>query len=488
MDDLDFDVARSWATEPLFYRAPVPELPPGWHVMEFQLAGVEYHLNRNHAIFGDQPGLTKSAQSVLLSNAIRAKRNLVVCPASLRLNWQREIWRWTTTENVKTYPVMKAGDGISSQHDWVIISYDLLRSGPILDALLDLRWDHVILDEAHYLKDPKGNKRTRAICAPDCIPSVAGRITLATGTLMPNQPIEAYNAIRLLNWDAIGRVSLEGFREYYYDEGGGMVRGPVWVDDAKGGHWESKLHFSNKVRNVPRNLADLQYRLRKHLMVRRLKEDVLHELPVKQWHPFPLSVDADIRKAMAHPGWKMAEKLYEMDAHTFDTGIPVDGMVSTARRLMGEAKAPAVAAYISDMLESGVEKIIVSAWHKSVLEILWKKLHHHGAVFMGEGVSMAKRQAIVDKFQEDPRVRIILGQMISMGVGWTLTAAQDAVLAEPDWVPGNNDQFIDRIHRMGQKGAYVRGHVPVVPGTLDERILGTAIQKDQNIYQAMDAR
>jgi len=77
--------------------------------------------------------------------------------------------------------------------------------------------------------------------------------------------------------------------------------------------------------------------------------------------------------------------------------------------------------------------------------------------------------------------------MMPLGEGWTLAVAQDAVICEPDWVPGKNDQLLDRIHRMGQEGDYIIGHVPVVPDTLDERILATAIAKDRNIYKALDA-
>lgn len=477
----DYDVERSRAVAPMFYRAPSPSnVKP----MEYQHAGVEYALARNHHLFGDAPGLGKTAECILLGNAIGARHTLVVCPASLRLNWEREIWTWSTIPNVSTYPVLKSGDGVSLQANYVIISYALLANEAILDAILDERWDHVILDEAHAIKDPKGNTRTRAICAPDCIPSVAGRITLASGTILPNSPVECYNAIRLLHWDAINKASLETFRETYYDLGGGMVRGPVFDPQTK--VWKNELHWSNKVRNAPKNLDDLQYRLRKYIMVRRLKEQVLHELPPKQWHPFPLEVTAEMRRALKHPGWATAEKLYAMDPDAFNDGIPVDGAISTARKMLGEAKMPSVAAYIEDLLEGGVEKLVVTAWHTSVLHYLRDKLSKYGLVYMDGSTSAAKKQAAVDQFQQQDNIRIILGQTAVIGEGWTLTRAQDVVLAEPDWVPGRNDQALDRIHRKGQTGDRVIGHIPVVPGTLDERVMSTAIRKDRAIYEALD--
>ena len=469
--ETDFDIQRSRATEPLFYDAPRPStvLPK-----QYQLAGVEYALARDNMLFGDAPGLGKTAECIMLGNAIEAKRTLVVCPASLRLNWEREIWAWSTIPDVTTYPVLKSKDGVSPDHNYVIISYALLTNPSVLNAIMDLRWDHLILDEAHALKDPKGNKRTRVLCAPDLIPSVVGRITMASGTILPNQPIECYNALRLLNWDAIDRMSLRAFRNYFYELGSGFVT------------IRGRVQWSNRVRNVPCNLDELQFRLRKNIMIRRVKEQVLHELPAKQWHLFPLELTAGIRKALKHPGWAEAEKLYEMDADSFISGVPVDGAVATARRELGEAKAPSIADYVEQMLLEGVYKIVVAAWHHSVLDLLKERLSKHGLVYMDGSTSAARKQEVVDQFQTDEDIHIILGQMLPLGEGWTLAKAQDVVLSEPDWVPGKNDQMLDRIHRIGQEGDYILGHVPVVPDTLDERILSTAIAKDQNIYRALD--
>ncbi|KKL91675.1 hypothetical protein LCGC14_1892270, partial [marine sediment metagenome] len=153
----DFDLLASRAVAPQFYRAPHPEEVTPY---EFQHAGVEYHLARDNALFGDAPGLGKTAECVLLSNAIRAQRTLVICPASLRLNWEREIWAWSTIPRISTYPILKGGDGVSHEADYVITSYAMLQNKGILGAILDLRWDHLILDEAHALKDPRGNRRT----------------------------------------------------------------------------------------------------------------------------------------------------------------------------------------------------------------------------------------------------------------------------------------------------------------------------------------
>ena len=486
----DFDILASRALKPFFYRA---HAPGNRNPYDYQHAAVEYCLNRNNALIGDAPGTGKTCETILLSNAINAEKTLVVCPASLILNWEREIWMWSTAQDQGhlTYPVKKPIDGIPPDRRYVIMSYDRLRNKGIFAAVMAMRWDHMILDEAHYIKDPKGNLRTKPICGwmdkgtyvPGLV-DVVGRITLATGTPTPNQPIEIYNSIRLLDHSAIDYASLEDFRTAYYAIGEGFVNRRVWDEKTK--RYVYKRVWSNNVRNQPINLDDLQYRLRKHIMVRRLKEDVLPQLPPKQWHPFPLVTDAAMRTAAKHPGWAAAEKLYEMDPDAFDTSIPVDGAISTARRVMGEAKAPAVASYIEELIAEGTQKIVVATWHNSVIDYMTERLKKHNLVRMDGRMSINKKQAVVDQFQLDPRVTIIIGQMRVLGLGWTLTVAQDVVFAEFDYVPGNNDQFLDRIHRVGQEGGYVLGHVPMVPGTLEEKIMGGAIKKDKSIYRSLD--
>lgn len=478
--DTDYEVARSWAAKPLFYEAPCP---PGVNQpRQYQHSAVEYALARRNVLIGDAPGLGKSCEAILLSNAIDAHRTLVVCPASLRLNWEREVWRWSTIPNVRTYPTLSARDGISSQAHYQIISYDLLRNEAILSALLDERWDHLILDEAHYLKDPKGNKRTKAICAPDALPSVVGRITMLSGTIMPNQPIECYNAARLLDWDAIDRMSLEAFRDHYYTMGEGFITGPYLVDGIRkyGPHW------SDQVRNVARNMDELRTRLRSRIMVRRLTEHVLPELPRGQWHIMPLAPTPAMRKALKHPGWIEVERMCDLDPGAFDTAAPIDGEVSTARRLLGEAKAPEVADYVRELIAEGSPKIVVGAWHHSVLNYLREELADLGVAFMDGSTTPRRKQAEVDRFQEDPSILVILGQMQPLGEGWTLTAARDVVFAEPHWVPGRNEQLLRRIIRFGQEADRLIGHVLVVPNSMDERVIGRAIEKDVVINEALD--
>ena len=477
-----FQIERSRAIEPLFSKAPHPaQMTP----RSYQHAGVEYALARNHCLIGDAPGVGKTAQGIMVSNALRAPRTLVVCPASLRLNWREEIWKWSTFQNVVVHIASAAKQGISDHADYNVISYDLLRNDAIMRAIMALHWDHVILDEAHALKDPNGNKRTKAICAPDMLPKVTGRFTLLSGTILPNTPRECYNAARLLNWNAIDQMSLAEFNEHYYGEGGGMVFSPIWDDEKQAK--VRKLHWSEEVRNVPQNLEELQSRLRSHIMVRRLKSQVLPQLPPKQFHLAPLSLTPGIRAALKHEGWKRVAQLIEMDAEDFTGAGAIDGAVSTAMRLLGEAKAEPICDYIDELMREGIAKLVVAAHHTSVLKVARERLAKYGLAFMDGHTTPRSRQAAVLQFQQDPDARIILGQTQVIGEGWTLTVAQDILLMEPEWVPGRIEQVVDRIHRIGQTGEYVQAHLPVVPGTLDEKMIATAVDKAKDIHKALDA-
>jgi SNF2 family DNA or RNA helicase len=155
----DFNFKASFAIEPTFGHYPYREQDNGDKPGEYQHAGVEYVLQRKNGIVGDAPGVGKTLQGIMVSNTIEAERTLVVCPASLRTNWEREIERWSTLGGVSVHTILKGKDGVDLTADYVITSYDLLRNDSIIGGIMERHWDHVILDEAHALKDPKGNKR-----------------------------------------------------------------------------------------------------------------------------------------------------------------------------------------------------------------------------------------------------------------------------------------------------------------------------------------
>ena len=137
------------------------------------------------------------------------------------------------------------------------------------------------------------------------------------------------------------------------------------------------------------------------------------------------------------------------------------------------------------LLDGGVEKLILFAWHREVMKQLQEGLAKHGVVRLDGSTGMAARQLAVDTFQSNPDCRIFLGQIKAAGIGITLTAASHVVFAESSWTPADNEQCVDRAHRIGQASA-VLAQFLVVADSIDERVLGAAIKKYRMIHNALD--
>jgi hypothetical protein len=166
--------------------------------MQFQKAGIAFGLEKGNILIGDEPGLGKTVEAIGICNAKSSERNLIICPASIRLQWYKKIREWSSIENVVPYPVMKAASGVNDFAHYVIVSYDLTRHSGIHDALCALKWDNIVIDEAHYLKSTDA-RRTQAIFGASGPPSPyfiknllkrCGNVIALTGTPLPNRPRE----------------------------------------------------------------------------------------------------------------------------------------------------------------------------------------------------------------------------------------------------------------------------------------------------------
>jgi SWI/SNF-related matrix-associated actin-dependent regulator 1 of chromatin subfamily A len=203
-----------------------------------------------------------------------------------------------------------------------------------------------------------------------------------------------------------------------------------------------------------------------------MKADVLKDLPPKRYKLVVFPENGETRKVLQREAEFDAAELI---AH----GAPVGSALPEIRREMGVAKVPQAAEYISDLLEGGAQKVIVFGHHIEVIGELERKLRRFGVAVITGSTPQKARQAAVDAFQTDPRVRVFLGNEAAEE-GITLTAAADVVLAEPEWVPGKNEQRVDRAHRIGQKDRVIV-HILVVEGSLDAKILGAAANKMKDI-------
>lgn len=460
------DYKKSWAKE-TGYRAPCPD---DKEFMPFQNAGVEYAIARQHVLIGDEPGLGKTAQAIGVANAIEAKKVLIVCPASIRLGWQREIREWSTLPRVSTYPILKAADGVNPFTNYTIISYDLLRNLYIHDALHEINWDMIVLDEAHYLKTTDA-LRTRGVFgggegpyARQWLTQKTDRILGLTGTPLPNRPRECYTLARAFNWEAIDWMSAEAFT-YRYNPPGGFAEG-------------------ERYKEMKGRLPELRARLRCNLMVRRQKKDVLKDLPDKQYEMLHVEPSGAIKKVLAK------ERLLDFNpAEILHGSVSIDGEIATVRREMGEAMVPRVIEHCKYLLDIvGIEKIVVGLYHRGVMDTFAENMHRYGLVSIRGGMSPIRKDQSALTFAANSDIRICLCQLESMeGVDGLQSAAAYSVIGEPSWVPGKNEQFIDRLHRMGQHDNVIAQFL-LAEGSFNELILGVMLDKMQDINLTLDGK
>lgn len=444
----------------------------------FQKSDIEYALRRKSALIGDQPGLGKTPVAICFANEIRAKRILVLCPASIRLQWVKRIREWTTLRWPYTvHPILVGRNGVHPTAEWTVASFDLARTEAIGRALTKTHYDLLILDEAHYLKTID-SKRTRAVFGGGVdrvflpFASCSERVLALTGTPLPNRPREAYTLARGLCFDSIDFMSEDGFRERFNPSIRGERIDPktgqtkVFVDERTGRHQE------------------LQNRLRANFMVRHLKRDVMPQLKLPVYDLIQLEETGAVKQAL------QAESLLDIDPENLEGADAATlGNIATVRLMMGLALAPQVADYVDMLIDGGEEKLVLFAWHKEVLNILENRLEKHGVLRIDGATSTTKRNHYVELFQVDKRYNIMLGNILAMGIGvdGLQNISNHALIAEPDWVPGNNIQAFDRLDRGGQQRA-VQGDIFVAPGSFAEKILASALRKGHTIHKSLDKK
>jgi len=451
--------------------------PPDQELWNFQKSDLEYALRRQNTLIGDQPGLGKTPVAICYANEISAKRVLVLCPANIRLQWVARIRQWTTMRWPYTiHAILNGRHGVHPTAQWTVVSYDLARTDAIGAALARGSYDLLILDEAHYLKTVD-SRRTRAVFGGgtnrtfDALAGRCGSVLALTGTPLPNRPREAYTLARGLCFDSIDWMSEDSFRSRFNPSR--MLErerpdGSVYrvIDERSGRH------------------AELQNRLRSYFMTRHLKREVMPWLKMPVYDLIQLEETTAVKQAL------QAESLLDIDPEDLEgADAEILGHVAVVRKQMGIALAPQVADYVDMLIEGGEEKLVIFAWHIEVLNILENKWRKHGVVRIDGSTSATERQRRVDEFRKNPKIQIIVGNIQSMGVGvdGLQEVAWHALIAEPDWTPGNNVQAFDRLDRGGQRGT-VQGDIFVAPGSFAERVLASALRKMQTTHKALDAR
>jgi SNF2 family DNA or RNA helicase len=365
-------------------------LPPGRELWDFQKATLDYLLRRRGGIDGDQPGLGKTPTAIAYCNEREAQRTLVICPASVRIQWGERIREWTTIPNVKISVMLRVKDGIHPTANYQVISYDAARNPAIIRAISKYKWDVLICDEAHKMKNIEalttraiiGNSRGEYQHGEIKVPAIAKhcREHLAlTGTLLLNRPSEAYVLFRFFDWEAIDFASEDKFKERYNRQA-----------DMKTIEGKRFKLESTSLEN------ELQNRLRVNVMARHEKKDVLKFMKPPRFAIVRCEETGTVKGALD------AEGLLGLDIEEIQTtkDFEILGHIAEVRRLMGIALAPQIAEYAADFLDGSDEKLCIFAWHLEVLDIFERELARFGVVRIDGRKSANARQKAVDEFMK----------------------------------------------------------------------------------------
>ena len=438
-------------------------------LMAFQREGVQFGLRHGgRVLIGDEMGLGKTVQAIALAAAYRDEwPGLIVAPSSLREQWADALHKWlgVTEDRVHIVHTGKDADAVrgKTDFDFLIVSYNFLDK-----MELQGKYRVLIVDESHYIKD-SSTKRTKAALP---VLKAARRCFLLTGTPALNRPKEIFTQLSALVPDA--KLKLKDFGERYctgtrFDRYGGS-----------------------------QNLDELHSLLRGSVMVRRLKSEVLSQLPKKRRQQVFLSLDAAARKEMAALQKQLGDVKRAM-AQLAAMNVASNGAINIGAGKMDEnraimemyrrtaqIKAPAVQEYV-EMLLASDQKFLIFAHHKELMDAIEHTCNRKKASFMriDGSTPSADRGRLVNSFQNDASIQAAILSIKAAGVGLTLTAASTVIFAEMTWTPGEIIQAEDRAHRIGQASA-VNVYFLHVRNSVDEIIWSSLQNKLENVGQALD--
>lgn len=442
--DNDQAIADSQATDA---DIDIP-VPAGLSYLPYQKAGIAYAIKRSSTLIGDEMGLGKTIQAIGVINATAPKTVLVVCPASLKINWKNEMTKWLVADR-DIQIVNGGGEQIPANPDVIIINYDVLSKHK--DAINARTWDLVIMDEAHYIKNNTAARTKVAVGIK------ANRKVVLTGTPITNRPIELQPIAGYLDPVTFGNYFKFGVR----------YAGAHQINIGRKTVWDF---------NGSSNLDELQRVLRQSFMIRRKKDEVLKELPekVRQIIVLPNSDYSDQIK-------KEFETLADAVDETSSEDIEFEQM-SGVRHETALAKVNDVVTHVAAI----DHQVVVMAHHKDVVDGIKAGLEAAGksVVTLTGDCNQAHRQNAVETFQAG-NADVFIGTIGAAGVGITLTSASHVVFAELDWVPGNMSQAEDRCHRIGQENSVLVQHL-VVDGSIDARLAQVLVGKQRVLDKALD--
>ena len=417
--------------------------------LSHQKEAIQKLVGNKKFILADDMGLGKTTSTIIAALETGAKKVLIICPATLKINWKREI------ENYSDKSVYIAeGKNFDGDNDFVIINYDIIKN--FHDAkkkdeskILDANFDLVVIDEAHYIKNAQA-QRTKLI--NDIVKNI-DRIWLLTGTPMTSRPIDYYNLLSLVdspvskNWMAYVIRYCAGYQ---------FKAGPRKVWNVMGAS----------------NLEELRDRT-SGLTLRRLKEDVL-DLPDKIITPVYLRLKSkEYEEVMGeYYNW------YEKNPEESKSLTVQFTKLTKIRQIIANEKITQTIELAENIIEQDKKVIIFCNFTESLNRIC----EHFGksAVKVDGSMSKNERQLSVDRFQDDDKVKVFVGNIKAAGVGITLTAGEGVIMNDLSFLPSDHAQAEDRAYRYGQKNN-VLVYYPIFENTIEGIIYDILANKKQVI-------
>ena len=423
-------------------------VPSGLTLFPFQVSGVAFiEKVKGRAILGDQMGLGKTITSLIWLQLSKSYPALIIVPASLKINWRKEIEKWIPYH--KTYIVSTGKDIIPIDQDIYIINYELLAKKR--NELMSISYKTIILDECTYIKEPTAIRSKNAIM----LGKQAKYVLALTGTPILNRPKELFNSLNLI--DVKKFPSAWAYYKRYCNL---YHNGFAWNYDGAS------------------NLPELREKL-KPIMIRRTKQDVYKELPLKRREPIYVELPKELAKVYKDTELELLDALKEFKVWKKHHGLEVEdeekpnkmillAKLNYLRQIVGMAKAQQSLETIQSFVDSG-KKLVIFGHHLDVLNLLeqYFKTHNINYVRVDGKTAKIKRQLAVDTFQNDPEMMIFLGGITATGMGITLTASSDLMFIERMWTPAIEEQGEDRCHRIGTVNPVTAWYF-VVENTVDD--------------------
>lgn len=426
---------------------------------DYQTVGVDAIASFDgRALLADEMGLGKTLQALWYIRDYAATPAIIVCPASLKINWQREARKVKMSARILYGRSQETSEGFDMGDDkLLIINYDILEAW--LPYLISIKPEMLVLDECHFVQS-RTAKRTKAARR---LSRIAKKLIAISGTPMTNRPSELWSVLNMLDKEAY-----PSFRTFAFEYC--KPKRTPWGWDYSGAQNLRKLHKS---------LKDLG-------MIRRLKADVLEELPEKRTlvDVLPIEPRAEYEKASSDfVGW-----LREQDEQALKRAQKALAItkINHLKRLAAKLKLKSLLEYFDNVLKQTDEKIVISAVHHVMIDSL---MDHFGgiAVKIDGRCTATQRDTSVKNFQDNPKIRVFVGQLQAAGVGLTLTASSRVYFAEMGWKPGDHQQMADRVHRIGQKNACSNTYL-VAAGTIEESFCKVLQKKSQVLSKVMEGK